>query len=237
MLENRLISTADAIRGRIPQSRLGKGDRGPEVKALQKALVAWMPSWKGKLATDGKFGPQTAAALDTFKRCYGLGKDGNSLDEATRHALATYRSQKRPLARPQLYEKARKRGFPFDFEQRIRERTQAHPRDMVEWQGFPLQAGTAARLLDFNDRIKRMGYHMHVTCTTGGTHSSAAHGEGRAVDLVVEGAGCRPITATESWLFEKPATDSKLSFYNEYVYDSLHKTGPHIHLEGPVEGP
>lgn len=234
MLENRALGLGQAVYDRVwSQLRLGKGDRGQEVKELQRALVTWMPSWKGKLAVDGDYGPETAAALDTFKRCYGLGKDGNSLDARTARALRTYRSQPRPLARPRLYEKARKHGFPFDREQRIRELATRQPRSLVQWQGHPMQAATAVRYVDFMRKVENCGYKPYITATTGGVHSSSAHGEGRAVDVVIEDPSGRPITSAQSWQFARLAEQSQLSVFNEYVYDSRYQTGPHLHLEGP----
>lgn len=231
MLENKLIPLTSSLPHQGPR-KLGKGASGPEVRALQRSLVTWMPAWKGRLAVDGEYGPQTAAALEVFKRVYGLGKDGNSLDPRTRRALATYRSRPRPLARPKLYEKARKHGFPFDREERIRETARLHPHDMVELGGHRMQAELAIRVLNFEHKVKTLDPHDEVilTCTTEGTHGSPAHAEGRAVDMVILHDG-RDISDEESWKYADLAESCGLHVFNEYAYDSRYKTGPHLHAE------
>lgn len=212
---------------------IGKGDHSNDVRELQKALVTWMPSWRGKLACSGRYDPQTAAALGVFKRVYGLGKDGNSLDPATRQALRTYRSQPRPLKSPKLYELARKHGFPFDRERRVREHARTHPRDLVEVDGHMMQAATAVRYFDFDRRVRQLGYRTFITATTEGVHSSSAHGEGRAVDCVIEDIQGCPITPWQSPRFADLGEDAGFGVFNEYLEDSTYKTGAHLHLEGP----
>lgn len=218
---------------------LGKGARGPRVRKLQCALVRWMPTWKGKLSVDGEYGPQTAAALAVFKATYGLGVDGNSLDPRTAEALRAvrdgtwWRGKASPLANGQVYERARKHGFPFDIEHRLR---QLPPHQLVSCDGFPMQAATALRWLDFRERLvsEMPGFAAYLTCTTGGTHASPAHAEGRAIDCVVEDPRGYPVTLEESWLVAGLAEASGFSVFNEYAHDSLYKTGDHLHLEAPA---
>lgn len=225
--------------GRKAFRPMGKGDHGLRVRKLQAALVRWMPAWKGKLAVDGEYGPQTAAALAVFKATYGLGVDGNSLDPSTARALRSvrdgswWRGKAMPLAKEQIYERARKHGFPFDLEHRLR---QLPPSQLVTCDGFPMQAATALRWLDFNRRleIELPGFAAYLTCTTGGTHASPAHAEGRAVDCVVEDPRGYPVTLEESWLAAGVAEACGFSVFNEYAHDSLYKTGDHLHLEAPA---
>lgn len=55
-----------------PEANLSRGDRGPEVKALQSALLQ-----KGlTVDTDGIFGKDTEAAVKQFQTSQGLGADG-----------------------------------------------------------------------------------------------------------------------------------------------------------------
>ncbi len=217
------------------QRKLGKGARGPEVKALQRSLVQWMPSWRGKLACDGAYGDDTAAALAVFKSAYGTGVDGNSLDPRTAHALATYRSERRPLANAVVYEKARKWGFPFDQEHQVREAARLTPRRLVECDDHEMQAATAGRWLDFKELLRSSapGYRAVVTATTDGTHSSSAHGEGRAIDCVfVDELGC-PIAPSSSSFFAGLAERAGFEVLDEYQTRSTFWTGPHLHLVGP----
>jgi len=55
-----------------PSANVHLGDTGSGVKQIQTALVA-----QGyKVATDGAFGPQTAAAVKAFQKKAGLTQDG-----------------------------------------------------------------------------------------------------------------------------------------------------------------
>lgn len=181
---------------------------------------------------------QTAAALAVFKATYGLGVDGNSLDPDTARALRSvrdgswWRGQAKPMANAQVYERARKHGSPFDLEHRL---GQLPPHQLVSFDGFPMQAATALRWLDFNRRleIELPGFSAYLTCTTGGTHASPSHSEGRAIDCVVEDPRGYPVTLEESWLAAGVAETCGFSVYNEYEHDSLYKTGDHLHLEAP----
>ncbi len=74
------------IEAPLPRAIVGlrQGDRGPEVKAVQQALIA-----KGVVVVggaDGVFGPATKAALMTFQGGQGLPRTGQ-VDHATAHAL------------------------------------------------------------------------------------------------------------------------------------------------------
>ncbi|MFQ5567853.1 MAG: peptidoglycan-binding protein, partial [Paracoccaceae bacterium] len=58
-----------------PASVLRRGDEGPQVLLLQRALAArgFSPG-----ALDGDFGPRTQAALTAFQRHAGLALDGRA---------------------------------------------------------------------------------------------------------------------------------------------------------------
>ncbi len=85
-LADRRLRTAAALGALTgPAKLLRRGDNGPEVLLLQRALAAqgFSPG-----ALDGDFGPRTQAALYAFQRHVGLTLDGRA-DAATWAALAT----------------------------------------------------------------------------------------------------------------------------------------------------
>ncbi len=55
-----------------PSDNVRLGDTGPGVKQIQTALAAL----GYKVATDGSFGPQTAAAVKAFQKKSGITQDG-----------------------------------------------------------------------------------------------------------------------------------------------------------------
>lgn len=78
---------------------LNRGDRGPRVAELQQALRAVFPLYAGRLAVDGRFGPDTERAVREFQRRSGLDVDG-------RFGPASYRAARRngiTLALPKGY--------------------------------------------------------------------------------------------------------------------------------------
>jgi murein L,D-transpeptidase YcbB/YkuD len=60
----------------LPWPVLRIGSRGADVTALQHMLRGWSASNRFSLAADGRYGPQTAAAVRTFQRLRGLRVDG-----------------------------------------------------------------------------------------------------------------------------------------------------------------
>ena len=92
---------------------------------------------------------------------------------------------------------------------------------------FPCINETAYRFEIFRDLVHKQwpGRTRWVSCTTGGQHSSSAHGQGRAIDCGIYG-----LTASESYTLEELAQSAGFSTYNEYIYSSQYKTGDHMHI-------
>ena len=66
---------ATTAAGRVvskPSDNVRLGDSGPGVKQIQTALIAH----GFRVATDGAFGPQTAAAVKAFQKQAGITQDG-----------------------------------------------------------------------------------------------------------------------------------------------------------------
>ncbi|TDC14289.1 peptidase M15 [Kribbella albertanoniae] len=63
--------------------QLSQGMSGADVKQLQ-IRVAGYPGYGAHLATDGEYGPATAAAVGRFQTAYGLGSDGVAGDATFR---------------------------------------------------------------------------------------------------------------------------------------------------------
>jgi len=249
--------SARILEGALPGRRLGVGTRGKEVAHIQAALIKWMPSWRNRLAVDGVYGQQTKKAVEFFKRTYGLGKDGTSLDAKSARYLREVRdgtfwvpnSPPRHLRAPDMekrYQRALKSGYPFDVPantggngltpDQVRAIARSDPARLVKYKGFEGQALTFKRYIELEKSVseKFPGYHAAITCTTEGSHSSSAHGEGRAVDFVLERDrdNYRP-AASEFEAGELDALALKNGFhpYNEYLNDSTYKTGEHMHVE------
>lgn len=66
---------------------------------------------------------------------------------------------------------------------------------------------------------------LWISSSTGGTHSSAAHTDGRALDFGIDG-----LSARDSYTLESLAQRSGFKTYNEYVYRSAYWTGEHMHI-------
>ena len=65
---------------------LRRGDSGDDVRAMQRALLAWNPDCLPKWGADGDFGEETEEALKAFQKSAGLPETG-VYDDATRKAL------------------------------------------------------------------------------------------------------------------------------------------------------
>ncbi len=102
------------------------------------------------------------------------------------------------------------------------------PYQMIRYKGFKMLAETARRFQILEKLIHERfpSKKITITCTTEGKHLSRAHPEGRAIDFVVE-----PLTKEESKVIEELARRAGFKPYNEYIYDSPYKTGPHMHVQ------
>lgn len=92
---------------------------------------------------------------------------------------------------------------------------------------FPCINETAYRFEKLRELVHKQwpGRTLWVSCTTGGQHSSSAHGQGRAIDCGIYG-----LTASESYTLEELAQSAGFYTYNEYVYSSQYNTGDHMHI-------
>ena len=78
-----------AVVNRIDGAQLRQGDRGAQVVAMQKALLAWDPDALPGYGADGSFGRQGAAAVAAFQEAAGLEPTG-VYDATTRVALECF---------------------------------------------------------------------------------------------------------------------------------------------------
>ncbi len=236
-----------------PKIRLG--DQGQEVLRLQADLIRWMPGWRGVLVEDGCYGPQTARALTFFKEVLGTGVDGRCLDANTERLLDEVHSGqfwiKNPDGRPrhrrqpeqeEPYQRALTTGHPLRggldglSPDQVRRVAASQPDRFVRYRGFEARALTFKRFLALEKTVEREfpGHRVAITCTTGGKHVGTAHGEGRALDLVLERIrdGYRPDTHEfDSSHLEDLARKNGFETLNEYLHDSPWWTGPHLHAE------
>lgn len=100
---------------------------------------------------------------------------------------------------------------------------------IIEFRGFKMKAEVAARFLELEKMIKQHfpGREIIITSGMDGKHvPNSAHYRGEALDFVVE-----PLTIEESKIVEKLAEKAGFKVYNEYIYDSPYKTGPHMHIQ------
>lgn len=243
----------------VPSHGLTMGARGEAVTELQKSLLQWMPGWKDRLAVDGFYGKRTRKAVEFFKRTYGLGRDGGAVDTKTQRYLQEIRDGSfwiggahGPGRHPRLpgmerrYQKALRTGYPFDEPAQggatglapdaIRRLAAEDPHRMIRYKGFRGQAITFKRYLELEKAVARTfpGYHAAITCTTDGVHSSSAHAEGRAIDLVLErdADGYRPDRGEfDTAALAALAPKNGFVPYDEYVHPSTYKSGPHLHVE------
>jgi peptidoglycan hydrolase-like protein with peptidoglycan-binding domain len=240
----------------LPRLRLGH--RGPEVERLQRDLLRWMPGWKGKLEVDGVFGPVTRRALEFFKRTYGVGRDGRSLDPRTARMLSevedgtfwTRNPDGRPRyqRRPEMerrYQKALKTGYPLEAPnprgglsvEEVQRIARESPHKLVRYQGHWGEAVMFKRYIELEKAVRQQypGYHLEITATTEGQHSEGSpHYAGRAIDcvLVRDSDGYVPYGyEIDSTALERLGSQTGFLPYNEYVYSSAYKTGDHMHLE------
>jgi uncharacterized phage infection (PIP) family protein YhgE len=102
---------------------------------------------------------------------------------------------------------------------------------IIEFRGFKMRADIAAKFLQLEEMIKREFPNRQIIITSGmdGQHMPGSkHYEGKAIDFVVE-----PLTIEESKRIEELAKKAGFDVYNEYIYDSPYKTGPHMHIQIP----
>ncbi|MCS7165176.1 MAG: hypothetical protein RMJ51_02715 [Candidatus Calescibacterium sp.] len=100
---------------------------------------------------------------------------------------------------------------------------------IIEFRGFKMKAEVAVRFLELEKMIKQHfpGRQIIITSAMDGKHvPNSAHYRGEALDFVVE-----PLTIEESKIVEKLAEKAGFKVYNEYIYDSPYKTGPHMHIQ------
>lgn len=239
----------------VAPPKLRQGDQGEPVRRLQEDLIRWMPGWRGVLLEDGCYGPQTARALTFFKKVNGTGVDGRSLDPRTGDLLEEIRSgefwtrnpdgtprHRRQPEQEEGYQRALATGHPLRRQgegsspEEIRRVAARHPDRFLRYRGFEARALTFKRFLVLEKAVERdfPGHRAAITCSTGGRHVGSAHGEGRALDLVLERVrdGYRPDSHEfDSSHFEELARQNGFETFNEYLHDSPFRTGPHLHVE------
>ncbi|MGC8733849.1 MAG: hypothetical protein ACP5RD_02230 [bacterium] len=102
---------------------------------------------------------------------------------------------------------------------------------IIDFRGFKMRADVAAKFLKLEEMIKQEFPNRQIIITSGmdGEHMPGSkHYEGKAIDFVVE-----PLTIEESKKIEELAKKAGFDVYNEYIYDSPYKTGPHMHIQIP----
>lgn len=102
---------------------------------------------------------------------------------------------------------------------------------IIEFRGFKMRADVAAKFIKLEEMIKQEfpGRQIIITSGMDGQHMPGSkHYEGKALDFVVE-----PLTIEESKKIEELAKKAGFDVYNEYIYDSPYKTGPHMHIQIP----
>jgi len=102
---------------------------------------------------------------------------------------------------------------------------------IIEFRGFKMRADVAAKFLQLEEMIRREFPNRQIIITSGmdGQHMPGSkHYEGKAIDFVVE-----PLSIEESKRIEELAKKAGFQVYNEYIYDSPYKTGPHMHIQIP----
>jgi peptidoglycan hydrolase-like protein with peptidoglycan-binding domain len=82
----------------VPKTIFGIGDKGPEILAFQKHLVA-LGDNVGKKGADGVFGPATEAAVKSFQAKYGIKVSGR-VGPPTKGKLAMVASAPKPTYDP-----------------------------------------------------------------------------------------------------------------------------------------
>ncbi|MCS6955661.1 MAG: hypothetical protein NZM44_04830, partial [Candidatus Calescibacterium sp.] len=100
---------------------------------------------------------------------------------------------------------------------------------IIDFRGFKMKAEVASKFLELERMIKQHfpGREIIITSGMDGQHMpNSAHYRGEALDFVVE-----PLTVEESKIVEKLAEKAGFKVYNEYIYDSPYKTGPHMHIQ------
>jgi hypothetical protein len=101
--------------------------------------------------------------------------------------------------------------------------------NIIEFRGFKMKAKVASQFMELEKMIQQYFPGRQVIITSGmdGQHlPNSAHYRGEALDFVVE-----PLSVEESKIVEKLAEKAGFKVYNEYIYDSPYKTGPHMHIQ------
>jgi hypothetical protein len=108
---------------------------------------------------------------------------------------------------------------------------QASPDRWITMDSHRMRAATAARFWELRRRLGEEfpNRKVIITSTTTGRHSSAAHPEGRAVDFVVAG-----LRRSDSHRVAEIAQSLGFAAVNEYVRNTRHKTGDHMHVSLPL---
>jgi peptidoglycan hydrolase-like protein with peptidoglycan-binding domain len=246
------IQSGDGSAGSKVFSGLHEGSRGDKVRALQQTLITWMPEWKGVLAVDGIYGPQTNKALEIFKKVNGFGRDGSSMDERSAAALdgvsrgdvlcfassdGSTGKMKEKLQMAGAGSRSISCSGALEYSaarQRIADIAEASPRAIVRYQNHSLQASTAARFIELEKETAQRfpGMRLLITSTMDGRHQDPGHPAGTSIDFVAADAGYQPIdiSAKQSQQLEQVCRDCGFETYNEYLRDSRYKTGPHMHV-------
>ncbi|GMU51949.1 MAG: hypothetical protein AMXMBFR33_10950 [Candidatus Xenobia bacterium] len=104
------------------------------------------------------------------------------------------------------------------------------PSTIVRHRGFSMRADTALAFQRLERRLKETFPERQVviTSTMANRNPADRHGRGLAVDFVV-----LPLSLRESKIVERLSWESGMQPYNEYLYDSPQKTGPHMHVHLP----
>lgn len=92
---------------------------------------------------------------------------------------------------------------------------------------YQVRRETAARFETLLQLCRQQwpGRVVWISSTTGDTHTSSAHGDGRAIDFGVDG-----ISKAESYTLESLAQQAGFNTFNEYVQRSTYWTGEHMHI-------
>ncbi|MBI2251870.1 MAG: hypothetical protein HYU63_03840 [Armatimonadetes bacterium] len=113
---------------------------------------------------------------------------------------------------------------------------------------YEMQALTAKRFFqmhkDFEENFP--DYHLTITSTTEGSHIDPNHRDGKAIDFIYVNAKGHPVEdikykdGKEISLYNENLYIKYLELIiyrngfiplNEYIYNSPHKTGPHMHID------
>lgn len=104
----------------------------------------------------------------------------------------------------------------------------SNPEKIIAYNGYKVQAQTAARFQDLENLIAKEfpGKKVIITSTMDGRHLDPKHYGGTAIDFVVEG-----MTQGESRKLEQLCWQAGFKPFNEYINSSYYKTGDHMHVD------